>query len=104
MDTDEKWLLEVRNLKKYFPVYGKGLVKKQIDTVKAVDDVSFKVRAGETLGIVGESSWLMAISLGNHLHSFSVGVLDSGDIAWFVAGMMACIGLAWRVLEAQRWA
>ncbi len=45
-------LLEVKNLKKYFTVrqgaFGKA-------TVKAVDDVSFQVRRGETLGIVGES-------------------------------------------------
>ena len=60
--------------------------------------------AAASLGVVGQSSGLVAISLGHHLHSFSVGVLDSGDIAWFVAGMMGCIGLAWRVLEAQRWA
>jgi peptide/nickel transport system ATP-binding protein len=48
-------LLRVRHLCKYFPIYGKGLVKKQIDTVKAVDDVSFDLKKGKTLGIVGES-------------------------------------------------
>lgn len=48
-------LLRVRSLCKYFPVYAKGLVKKQVDIVKAVDDVSFDLKPGTTLGIVGES-------------------------------------------------
>jgi peptide/nickel transport system ATP-binding protein len=47
-------LLEVRNLKRYFPIRG-GLLQRQIATVQAVDDISFEVRRGETLGIVGES-------------------------------------------------
>src|SRR5215475_14780978 len=47
-------LLEVRNLKRYFPIRG-GLLQRTVATVQAVDDVSFEVRRGETLGIVGES-------------------------------------------------
>ncbi len=47
-------LLEVRNLKKYFPIRS-GLLQQVTGFVKAVDDVSFVVRCGETLGIVGES-------------------------------------------------
>lgn len=47
-------LLEVRDLKKYFPLK-KGLLGKTAGHVKAVDGVSFSVRKGETLGIVGES-------------------------------------------------
>lgn len=47
-------LLEVNRLKKYFPITG-GLFGKKIGEVKAVDDISFFVNKGETLGIVGES-------------------------------------------------
>jgi peptide/nickel transport system ATP-binding protein len=52
---DGRPLLEVRSLKKYFPIYEKGLLHKVVNHVRAVDDVSFFVRAGETLGLVGES-------------------------------------------------
>lgn len=47
-------LLEVRHIKKYFPVYGGSLSKLQ-GYVHAVDDVSFSVEQGETFGLVGES-------------------------------------------------
>ncbi len=47
-------LLQVRNLKKYFPVK-KGIFSKVVGYVKAVDDVSFDIMPGETLGMVGES-------------------------------------------------
>jgi len=49
-----KPLLEVRNLKTYFPVK-RGLLRSHVGNVKAVDDVSFTVAQGETLGLVGES-------------------------------------------------
>ena len=47
-------LLEVNNLKKYFPIK-KGLFSKTIGYVKAVDDITFSINKGETLGLVGES-------------------------------------------------
>ncbi len=47
-------LLEVYALRRYFPIRG-GLLQRQVATVQAVDDISFAVRRGETLGIVGES-------------------------------------------------
>lgn len=47
-------LLVVKNLKKYYPIPG-GVFGKTVGTVKAVDDVSFTVKKGETLGLVGES-------------------------------------------------
>jgi oligopeptide/dipeptide ABC transporter ATP-binding protein len=47
-------LVEVNNLVKYFPVRA-GLLQRVVNQVKAVDDVSFFVKKGETLGLVGES-------------------------------------------------
>jgi oligopeptide/dipeptide ABC transporter ATP-binding protein len=47
-------LLQVRNLKVHFPIGG-GFLRPAIGAVRAVDDVSFDVHAGETLGLVGES-------------------------------------------------
>src|SRR5690625_3641122 len=48
-------LLEIKALKKYFPVNDSSLFKKDKNYIKAVDSISFKVYEGETLGIVGES-------------------------------------------------
>ena len=47
-------LLRVKNLKKYFPIRG-GLFSREVARVHAVDDVSFDIYRGETLGLVGES-------------------------------------------------
>ena len=50
----ETSLLQVKNLKKYFPIRG-GLFSREVARVHAVDDVSFTIEKGETLGLVGES-------------------------------------------------
>jgi peptide/nickel transport system ATP-binding protein/oligopeptide transport system ATP-binding protein len=47
-------LLEVRNLKTYFPVRS-SVLRRHVDDIKAVDDVSFTVEQGTTVGLVGES-------------------------------------------------
>jgi oligopeptide/dipeptide ABC transporter ATP-binding protein len=47
-------ILDIRNLKKYYPVKG-GVMRRHIADVKAVDDVSFQIKRGECLGMVGES-------------------------------------------------
>jgi oligopeptide/dipeptide ABC transporter ATP-binding protein len=49
-----KILLQIKNLKVYYPLLG-GFLKRQIGAVKAVDGVSLTIKTGETLGLVGES-------------------------------------------------
>ena len=55
MISENKVLLKVKNLKKYFPVTSGIVFQKEVGAVKAVDDISFEVFKGETLGLVGES-------------------------------------------------
>ena len=54
LDAGKPPLLSVRNLSMHFPIF-KGVFRTQVGVVKAVDDVSFDILAGETLGVVGES-------------------------------------------------
>ncbi len=50
----DKILLKVKNLKKYFPVH-RGIMRRVVAQVKAVDDIDIYIKEGETLGLVGES-------------------------------------------------
>ena len=51
---EESPILEVKNLRKFFPVQ-KGILRKIVGQVRAVDDVSISINKGETVSIVGES-------------------------------------------------
>lgn len=53
-DNNADILLKVEELKMYFPIY-RGVIRRQVGAVRAVDGVSFDVKRGETLGLVGES-------------------------------------------------
>ena len=55
MSADGEILLQVKNLKKYFPITDGVVFQKSVGNVKAVDDISFNLFKGETLGLVGES-------------------------------------------------
>ncbi|MCR5793994.1 MAG: ATP-binding cassette domain-containing protein [Solobacterium sp.] len=54
MPNEEKVLIDVRHLKKYFPIKG-GVLQRTVGNVKAVDDVSFQIKKGQVMGLVGES-------------------------------------------------
>jgi peptide/nickel transport system ATP-binding protein len=54
LDRDSDLILAIDGLKVYFPIT-RGLLKRKVGEIKAVDGVSFKMRRGETLGLVGES-------------------------------------------------
>ena len=53
--TEDNVLVRVEHLKKYFPITRGIIFQRQIGAIKAVDDISFSIRRGETLGLVGES-------------------------------------------------
>ena len=53
-ETESEYILEVNNLKKHFPIKG-GFISRTVGHVKAVDGVSFKIKRGTTMGLVGES-------------------------------------------------
>lgn len=53
--TEKQPLIRVQNLTKHFPITRGLIVQKQVGAVQAVDDISFEIYKGETLGLVGES-------------------------------------------------
>ena len=52
---EQQILLEVKNLKMYFPITQGIIIQRHVGDVKAVDGLNFFIRKGETLGLVGES-------------------------------------------------
>jgi peptide/nickel transport system ATP-binding protein len=90
-------LLEVRNLKRYFPIRG-GLRQRQVATVHAVDGISFEVKRGETLGIVGESGCGKSTTARLLIRLLEP---DSGAIAFDGRTVGATGGIAVRELRRQ---
>ncbi|MBN1803472.1 MAG: ATP-binding cassette domain-containing protein [Candidatus Lokiarchaeota archaeon] len=76
-----KTLLEVRDLHIHYPLF-KGVLKRQVGAIKAVNGVSFSVRTGETVGLVGESGCgktTIAKSILGLIEKTSGGILFKGD-------------------------
>jgi oligopeptide transport system ATP-binding protein len=55
MINDQQPIVRIRNLKKYFPISEGIIIQRHVGDIKAVDDISFDILHGETLGLVGES-------------------------------------------------
>jgi len=83
--ADAKPILDVNNLKMYFPVKSSGVVRRTVGHVQAVDGVSFQVPAGSSLGLVGESGCGKSTTgrLVTRLHTPTSGSIefDGRDIA-----------------------
>lgn len=90
-------LLEVRNLKAYFPVHT-GLLRRHTDDIRAVDDVSFTVEAGTTVGLVGESGSGKS-TIGKTI--LKLQAATSGQVLWEGRDILPLTGDAFRPMRRQ---
>ena len=98
MSDDSTPLLAIRNLKKYFPI-GTGFPPwKASAHVRAVDDISFRVQSGETLGVVGESGCGKSTMARLLIHLIEP---DSGDIIFDGMSIGSRDGLSVRSLRSR---
>ncbi|MHC4816288.1 MAG: ABC transporter ATP-binding protein [Planctomycetota bacterium] len=88
-------LLQVKNLKMYFPVSRGVIFERKVGDVKAVDDVSFNINRGETLGLVGESGSGKTTAGKCILRLYTVTggsiIFDGIDLATLKAGQMRAL-------------
>jgi peptide/nickel transport system ATP-binding protein/oligopeptide transport system ATP-binding protein len=89
LDPDAKPVLEVDNLKMYFPVKSSGLIRRTIGQVQAVDGISFQVPEGGALGLVGESGCGKSTTgrLITRLYKPTGGAMRFGEDQVDIAGM-----------------
>ncbi|RAE29834.1 peptide ABC transporter ATP-binding protein, partial [Burkholderia multivorans] len=66
-DLGAAQILEVTDLQKHYPLLKGAVFKRQIGTVKAVDGIDFEIKAGQTLGLVGESGCGKSTTIGEIL-------------------------------------
>lgn len=90
-------LLEVRNLKTYFPVKT-GILRRHTDDIRAVDDVSFSIEAGTTVGLVGESGSGKS-TIGKTL--LKLVPASSGEVFWENQNILPMSGADFRPFRRQ---
>ncbi|MGA9262786.1 MAG: dipeptide ABC transporter ATP-binding protein [Desulfobacterales bacterium] len=96
-NSQNDYLVETRNLVKYYPILG-GVFLKEVAAVKAVDDVSLTIRSGETMGLVGES--------GCGKTTFGRAILrleepTAGEVIFKGRNLLACDAKEMRALRKQ---
>ncbi len=89
LDPNAKPVLEVENLKMYFPVKSSGVIRRTIGHVQAVDGLSFQVPSGGSLGLVGESGCGKSTTgrLITRLYKPTAGAMRFGDTGQDIAQM-----------------